>query len=109
MKVLTVLLVTIFVFCGLMPSFAQAPGDGLGMKIVEVQKNNAALTRQYTWNCRMELLEKDNLKDIHIDDVSYGPNGQLKRIPLNNFADPCRLASCAGPWLRQTGRRRKSI
>jgi hypothetical protein len=91
MKILTVLLINMIVFCSLPPSFAQGPSEGLGAKIAEVCKSNAALTRQYTWNSRAEFIEKDNLKDIRIDQVSYGVDGRVIRTPVNDFGAPLPL------------------
>jgi len=91
MKVWVILLVNV-VFCfSLLPVFAQIPGEGMGSKIAEVCKNNAALIRQYTWSSKTELIEKDNLKDIRIDRVSYGADGQVKRTLLNDFGAPLPL------------------
>lgn len=63
---------------------AQAPDSGMAMKIVEARKANAALMQNYTWNSRTELFMKGELKDTRIDQVQYGPNGQLQRTELNN-------------------------
>ena len=91
MKVLVILLVNVVFFFSLLPTFAQIPGEGMGSKIAEVCKNNAALIRQYTWNSRTEFIEKDNLKDIRIDRVSYGVDGRVIRTPVNDFGAPLPL------------------
>ena len=91
MKVLIILLVNVVFFFSLLPTFAQIPGEGMGSKIAEVCRNNAALIRQYTWNSRTEFIEKDNLKDIRIDRVSYGVDGRVIRTPVNDFGVPLPL------------------
>jgi hypothetical protein len=68
---------------------APAPG-GMAAKIVEARKANAALMQQYTWNSRTEIFIKGEQKDIRIDQVQYGPDGQLQKTELNNesFSHP---------------------
>jgi hypothetical protein len=69
---------------------AQVPNSGMAMKIVEARKTNAALMKQYTWNCRTELIRDGKVMDIRIDQVQYGPDGNLQRVELNNesFSHP---------------------
>lgn len=88
MKILIFVTAGLLVFCSLQPSFAQAPREGLAMKIAQVQKNNAALMRQYTWNSRTELIDQGELKDTRIEMVVYGSDGQVIRTPLNDFSAP---------------------
>jgi hypothetical protein len=93
-KILTILLVSLIVFCNLPSGFAQAPREEMAMrmviamKIVQVRKENAALTRQYTWNSRTELIDQGVLKDTRIEMVGYGSDGQVIRTPLNDFSAP---------------------
>jgi hypothetical protein len=75
-------------FGSLQPGFAQVAREGLAMKIAQTQKSNAALTRQYTWNSRTELIDKGVLKDTRIEVVMYGSDGQVIRTPLNDFGAP---------------------
>jgi hypothetical protein len=91
MKILTVLLVSLIAVCYLPSSFAQAPSEGVGAKIAEVHKSNAALIRQYTWSSKTELIEKGNLQDIRIEKVDYGADGQVTRTLLNDFGAPLPL------------------
>jgi hypothetical protein len=57
-------------------------------RISEARKANAALMRQYTWESRTELIEEGQVKDIRIEAVSYGPDGQLQRSLLNDQGAP---------------------
>jgi hypothetical protein len=66
------------------PSSAQMGNADQAMKIAAARKKNAALMQQYTWNCRTELLENGSVKDIRIELVNYGPDGQLQRSVINN-------------------------
>src|SRR5262245_2622298 len=63
---------------------AQVPNEGMATKVVEARKANAALMKQYTWNCRTELTKEGKTLDIRIDQVQYGPDGKLQRVELNN-------------------------
>jgi hypothetical protein len=88
MKRLTVLLVSVFVFSSLPPSFAQDFREVIAMKIVQVRKENATLMRHYTWNSRTELTDKGDVKDIRIEMINYGPDGQMQRTLLNDIKSP---------------------
>jgi hypothetical protein len=88
MKRLIVLLVSVIVLAGLVPSFAQVPREGMAMKIAQVRKENAALMRHYTWNSRTELSKEAEVKDILIELISYGPDGQVRRSLLNDMKAP---------------------
>src|SRR5512139_3374810 len=88
MKILTFLMAGLLAFWGLESGFAQDPGEGLATKIVQAQKSNAALMRQYTWNSRTELIDQGVLKDTRIEMVGYGSDGQLIRTLLNDFSAP---------------------
>ena len=68
----------------LQPGFAQVKNEGLANQIIEARQKNATLMKQYSWNSRVELLENGAVKDIRIDQVMYGPDGQLQRTLLNN-------------------------
>ncbi len=73
------------------PSSARVPATtgealkaNLAVQITEARKANAALMRQYSWECRTELIDKGEVKDVRLERVTYGPDGTLQRIPLNN-------------------------
>ena len=65
-------------------SQGQVPNEGLANQIIAARQRNAALMKQYSWNCRTELIDNGQVKDIRIDQVMYGPDGQLQRTLLNN-------------------------
>jgi len=88
MKRLTYLLVSVIVFSSLPPSFAQDFREVIAMKIVQVRKENATLMRYYTWNSRTELTDNGEVKDIRIEMISYGPDGQMQRVLLNDIKSP---------------------
>jgi hypothetical protein len=79
MKIFIFLTVGLLAFGSLQPGFAQVPGEGMAMKIAQAEKSNAALTRQYTWNSRTELIDQGVLKDTRIEEVVYGPDGQCEK------------------------------
>jgi hypothetical protein len=92
MKILTLLLAGLIAF-GL-PQTVLAQGSSLAKKaslavqITEARKANAALMHQYSWNSRTELMDQGAVKDIRIELVKYGPDGQLQHTLLNNQGAP---------------------
>lgn len=60
----------------------------MAAQISETRKANAALMRQYTWECRTELIEKGQRLDTRIEAISYDPDGQLQRRFLSDQAPP---------------------
>lgn len=64
--------------------FAQVPNEGLANQIIQARQKNAALMKQYTWNCRTEFIDNGDVKDTRVEQVNYGPGGQLQRTVLNN-------------------------
>lgn len=67
---------------------AQVPNEGLANQILAARQRNGALMKQYTWNCRTELLENGTPKDTRIDTVTWGPNGQPQHTLLNDQSNP---------------------
>ncbi|HUK82654.1 MAG TPA: hypothetical protein VLZ12_08505 [Verrucomicrobiae bacterium] len=63
---------------------AQVKNEGLANQIIAARQKNAALMKQYSWNSRIEILDNGAVKDIRIDQVMYGPDGQLQRTTLND-------------------------
>jgi len=88
MKKLIALAATLIAFGGTPPSRAQVPGEGLANSIIAARQKNAALMKQYSWNCRTEILENGTPKDTRIDTVTYGPDGQPQHTVLNDQANP---------------------
>ncbi|HVP67395.1 MAG TPA: hypothetical protein VMT17_09055 [Anaeromyxobacteraceae bacterium] len=58
------------------------------VQVVQSRAQNAALMKTYTWNERTEILVNGQVKDIRIDLVNFGPNGQLQRTLLNDQSAP---------------------
>src|SRR5215471_19182595 len=61
------------------------------VRIMAARKANAALMRQYSWTSRTEVIDQGQVKDLRIDAVNYGPDGQLQRNVLNDQAAPLPL------------------
>jgi len=61
------------------------------VQIYQAREANAALMHQYTWNSRTEIISRGQIKDTRIDQVSYGPYGQLQRNVLNDQSAPMPL------------------
>lgn len=67
---------------------AQVPNEGLANSILSARQKNAQLMQQYSWNCRVEVLENGTVKDTRIDQCVYGPNNQIQRTLLNDSGSP---------------------
>ena len=67
---------------------AQVPNEGLANGIIAARQKNAALMKQYSWNCRSELSENGTPKDTRIDTVTWGPDGQPQHTLLNDQSNP---------------------
>lgn len=78
---LTMVLVTV---CSMQTATAQSPNQALAASIVSARQKNAVLMKQYSWNCRIEILENGQVKDTRIDLVNYGPNGNVQYSLLND-------------------------
>jgi hypothetical protein len=84
MKPIVLLSVAVAAMCSLETATAQAPNQALAASIVSARQKNAALMKQYSWNCRVELIENGQVKDTRIDLVNFGPEGNLQYTLLNN-------------------------
>jgi len=77
---------------GLPPaSLAQTPPpapSNVAIRVTEARQKNAALMRQYSWTSRTEVIDQGQVKDLRIDAVNYGPDGQLQRTVMNDQAAP---------------------
>jgi hypothetical protein len=67
---------------------AQVANEGLANAIIAGRQKNAALMKQYSWNCRTEISENGTPKDTRIDTVTYGPDGQPQHTLLNDQSNP---------------------
>jgi len=67
---------------------AQVANEGLANQIIAARQRNATLMKQYSWNCRTEILENGTPKDTRIDTVIYGPDGQPQHTLLNDQSNP---------------------
>ena len=67
---------------------AQVANEGFANQIVAARQKNAALMKQYSWNCRTEISENGTPKDTRIDTVTFGPDGQPQHTQLNDQSNP---------------------
>jgi hypothetical protein len=71
------------------PSAPSPPAPtAMAVRITEARKVNAALMRQYSWTSRTEVIDQGQVKDLRIDTVNYGPDGQLQRTIMNDQSAP---------------------
>jgi hypothetical protein len=70
------------------PASAQVANEGLANSIIAARQKNAALMKQYSWNCRTEISENGVPKDTRIDTVTWGPDGQPQHTLLTDQANP---------------------
>jgi hypothetical protein len=71
-----------------LPVVAQVANEGLANGIIAARQKNAALMKQYSWNCRTELEENGTVKDTRVDTVTFGPDGQPQHTLLNDQSNP---------------------
>ncbi len=88
MKTAMKLGLALMMFTTIPGAMAQAPNQALAAAMVATRAKNAALMKQYSWNCRMEVLENGTIKDTRIDLVNYGPNGTVQYSLLNDTGAP---------------------
>lgn len=63
-----------------------APGvvASKAMTVSQLRASNAALMHHYYWDTRTEILVNGQVKDVRIDQVSFGPGGQLQKQLVND-------------------------
>lgn len=88
MKKLLLLGSALFAWCAAQPAVAQIPNEGLAAKIIATRKANDTRLKQYSWSSRVELIDNEKVRDIRIDTVSFGPDGQLQRTLVNDQPGP---------------------
>ena len=71
-------------------ALAQAPPTPTNVveRAMTARKANAALMRQYSWTSRTEVIDQGQVKDLRVDTVNYGPDGQLQRTVMNDQSAP---------------------
>jgi hypothetical protein len=67
---------------------AQVANEGLANSIIAARQKNAQMMQQYSWNCRIEVLESGTVKDTRIEQCVYGPNNQVQRTLINDVGAP---------------------
>jgi len=63
---------------------ADLPNVGAAMLILDSRQKNAKLMKQYSWESRTELTENGVVKDVRLEQVTYGPGGQAQRTLIND-------------------------
>jgi len=71
-----------------LPASAQVANEGLANGIIAARQKNAALMKQFSWNCRTEVSENGSPKDTRIDTVTFGPDGQPQHTVLTDQSNP---------------------
>jgi len=66
----------------------QAQPSGLAGEIVQVRQKNDALMRQYSWECRTDVLLDGVTRDLRIEQVNFGFGGQLQRTLISDQGAP---------------------
>jgi len=66
------------------PKSPAAPTLSAGQQAVAARQANLAMLKQYQWDCRAEVYTDGSLKDTRIEQVQYGPNGQVQRTQLSD-------------------------
>ena len=69
-------------------SVAQVANEGIANMIIQARQKNAAQLKQYFWTSRIELTQNGTTQDTRIDQVSYGPDGNLQQTVLNDQSAP---------------------
>jgi hypothetical protein len=88
MKKLCLLAAFLMAFGGPYILQAQVANEGLANAIIAARQKNAALMKQYSWNCRTQVEENGSVKDTRIDTVTYGPDGQPQHTQLSDQSNP---------------------
>jgi type II secretory pathway pseudopilin PulG len=88
MNKLLLLTVALMTLSGAPSSNAQVQNEGLANALIAARQKNAALMKQYSWNCRSELSENGTPKDTRIDTVTWGPDGQPQHTVLSDQSNP---------------------
>jgi len=80
------LLLALAAFAWAQPALSQSPSAMAtkAVQITQAREHNAALMHHYIWNSRLDLVVNGEVKETRIEQVSYGPTGQLQRTVLND-------------------------
>jgi hypothetical protein len=73
------------------PALAQgnvSQGAQMTVQVEQSRAANAALLRQYTWTERTDFIVNGQTKDLRLDLVNFGPDGNLQRTVLNDQSAP---------------------
>lgn len=62
----------------------QSDNQGLAMRMVAARQAAAAKLHGYSWNTRTELVMDGQVKDVRVEQVQYGPDGNLQRTQVSD-------------------------
>jgi hypothetical protein len=79
-----ILIIGLLMFSFSLPIRAQVPNEGIANMIIQARQKNSAQLKQYIWTSRIELTQNGTVQDTRIDQVSYGPDGNLQQTLLND-------------------------
>jgi hypothetical protein len=79
-----ILLIGLIILASPLPGVTQVPNEGIANMVIQARQKNAAQLKQYSWTCRIELTQNGAIQDTRIDQVSYGPDGNLQQTLLND-------------------------
>lgn len=88
MKSLLTLTLGLLVLSNASLTQAQVANEGLANSIIAARQKNGQLMQQYSWNCRIEVLDSGTVKDTRIDQCVYGADGTVQRTLLNDSPSP---------------------
>jgi hypothetical protein len=71
-----------------MPAQTPSSNAATAVQIAAARTANDALMRQYSWTSRTEVIDQGQVKDLRLDLVTYGPDGQLQRNVMNDESAP---------------------
>ncbi|MBI3797849.1 MAG: hypothetical protein HY268_12890 [Deltaproteobacteria bacterium] len=79
-----ILIIGLIILVCPLPIRAQVPNEGIANMIIQARQKNSAQLKQYSWTSRIELTQNGTVQDTRIDQVSYGPDGNLQQTLLND-------------------------
>ena len=83
-----ILIIGLIILACPLPIRAQVPNEGIANMIIQARQKNTAQMKQYFWTSRIELNQNGTTLDTRIDQVSYGPNGNLQQTLMNDQSAP---------------------
>jgi hypothetical protein len=67
---------------------AQVANEGLANAIIAARQKNATLMKEYSWDCRTEILKDGNPVDTRVESVTWGFDGQPEHTVMSDQGNP---------------------